>query len=107
QLYADPLPRPGEIDLTAHVEFSSVIEHARRVGFRVHGFTDQQRFMVGISRPHLSHSTVSADELRAFKTLMHPDFLGATFKVLCLEKGDVGPAPLSGFQYSHKAKLEE
>jgi SAM-dependent MidA family methyltransferase len=103
----DPLARPGEIDLTAHVEFSTLIEHARRAGFRVHGFTDQQRFMVGVSRPHFSDSIVSADELRAFKTLMHPDFLGAAFKVLCLEKGDVGPAPLSGFQYSHKAKLEE
>jgi len=103
----DPLARPGEIDLTAHVEFSSLIEQALRVGFRVHGFTNQQRFMVGVSRPHFSRSAASANDLRAFKTLMHPDFLGTAFKVLCLEKGTAAPALLAGFQSSHKAKLEE
>ena len=98
----DPLVRPGEIDLTAHVEFSSLIEHAAQAGFRLHDFTDQQRFMVGASRLHFSRSAASANELRAFKTLMHPDFLGAAFKVLCLEKGSLTSAPLSGFQPSHE-----
>jgi SAM-dependent MidA family methyltransferase len=101
----DPLARPGEIDLTAHVEFSSLIEHATRVGFRLHGFTDQQRFMVGASRLHFSKASASASELRAFKTLMHPEFLGSAFKVLCLEKGDVTSAPLSGFQFSREADM--
>jgi SAM-dependent MidA family methyltransferase len=105
QRETDPLARPGEIDLTAHVEFSSLIAHATRAGFRVHGFTDQQRFIVGASRLHFRGSGTAANELRAFKTLMHPDFLGAAFKVLCLEQGSDVSAPLSGFQSLHEASF--
>lgn len=93
----DPLARPGEIDLTAHVEFSSLIEHATQAGFCEHGFTDQHRFMVGISRRHFTGDTALPEELRAFKTLMHPAFMGQAFKVLCLEKGVGANVSLSGF----------
>ena len=92
----DPLARPGEIDLTAHVEFTSLIEHAERAGLRLHGFTDQQRFMVGASRLHFTADPAPPAELRAFKMLMHPELLGAAFKVVCFEKGDAGA--LSGFE---------
>ena len=94
----DPLARPGEIDLTAHVEFTSLIEHAERLGFRLGGFTDQHRFMVGASRLHFQEkSAIAPAELRSFKTLMHPALLGAAFKVVCLEKGLEDAAPLTGF----------
>ena len=93
----DPLARPGEIDLTAHVEFTSLIEHAERAGFRLHGFTDQQRFIVGASRLHFTTEPPPPAELRAFKTLMHPSLLGAAFKALCLEKGIAASVPLTGF----------
>ena len=99
----DPLARPGEIDLTAHVEFTSLIEHAMSAGLRLHGFTDQQRFMVGASRLHFRGTVAAPNELRAFKTLMHPDFLGAAFKVLCLERGSMASARLSGFQSSRES----
>ena len=82
----DPLVRPGEIDLTAHVEFTSLIEHAERIGFRLQTFTDQHRFIVDLSRSHFTDQSPPAAELRAFKTLMHPAMLGQSFKVLCLEK---------------------
>ncbi len=82
----DPLARPGEIDLTAHVEFTSLVEHAERAGFRLESFTDQQRFMVRLSRLHFTAEPPPAEEIRAFKTLMHPGLLGQAFKVLCLEK---------------------
>lgn len=94
----DPLARPGEIDLTAHVEFTSLIEHAERLGFRTHGFTDQQRFIVGASRLHFTDAAPPAAEIRAFKTLMHPALLGAAFKVVCFEKGEVGACALTGFR---------
>ncbi len=82
----DPLARPGEIDLTAHVEFTSLIEHAERAGFRLREFTDQHRFMVALSRLHFTNEPPPAAELRAFKTLMHPGLLGQAFKVVIFEK---------------------
>jgi SAM-dependent MidA family methyltransferase len=83
----DPLARPGAIDLTAHVEFTSLIEHAERAGFRVRSIGDQQRFMVASSRLHFAETPPTEAELRAFKMLMHPALMGAAFKVLWLEKG--------------------
>jgi SAM-dependent MidA family methyltransferase len=87
RLEPDPLARPGELDLTAHVEFSSVIERAARAGLRVVAFTDQHRFMVRLGARHFPDG-VAPDpaELRAFKTLMHPTMLGRSFRVLCLAR---------------------
>ena len=93
----DPLSRPGEIDLTAHVELTSLIEHAERTGFRLHGFTDQHRFMVAASRLHFRENPIAPADIRAFKTLMHPALLGQAFKVLCLEKGIGEAGTLTGF----------
>ncbi len=96
----DPLARPGEIDLTAHVEFTSLIEHAGRLGLRTHGFLDQHRYMVGVSRLHFTGEPPSPQEIRAFKTLMHPTLLGQAFKVLCLEKGVPPASSLAGFEFA-------
>ncbi len=86
QRESDPLARPGEIDLTTHVDFTSLIEHAERVGFTLRSFSDQHRFIVNTSRLHFTEAAPPPAELRAFKTLMHPALLGQAFKVLCLEK---------------------
>jgi SAM-dependent MidA family methyltransferase len=95
----DPLARPGEHDLTAHVEFSSVIEAAGAAGLRLAGFTDQHHFMVGLGALHFADGANAADR-RAFQTLMHPEMMGCAFKVLCLAKG-IGPLPeLEGFRYA-------
>ena len=48
----DPLARPGEIDLTAHVDFTSLAEAALAAGLDLAGFTDQHHFMVGLGRLH-------------------------------------------------------
>ena len=95
----DPLARPGEIDLTAHVEFTSLIEHAERSGFHLQTFTDQHHFMVALSRLHFTNVPPPPAELRAFKTLMHPALLGQAFKVLCLEKGIDASPEIAGFSY--------
>jgi SAM-dependent MidA family methyltransferase len=64
--------------------------------------------MVGLSRLHFTDSKSLTPEmereLRAFKMLMHPNMMGSSFKVLCLEKADSvntensGP-PLSGLVF--------
>ena len=100
---SDVLARPGEIDLTAHVDFTSLTERAEAAGLRLHGFTDQHHFMVGLGGRHFADTVTPTQardrEMRAFKTLMHPDFLGASFKALCLEKGVITHTPLTGFHY--------
>ena len=97
----DVLASPGEIDLTAHVDFTSLAEHAARCGLRLAGFTDQHHFMVGLGRLHFPDGIApAAQEMRAFKTLMHPALMGLSFKVLCVEKGLADPAPLAGFHFA-------
>ncbi len=96
----DPLERPGEIDLTSHVEFTSVAEAAEAAGLTVVGFVDQHRLMAGLGRLHFRDGEIpDPRELRAFKTLMHPELMGASFKALCFCRG-VDAAPLSGFEFS-------
>ena len=101
----DPLQHPGEIDLTAHVDFTRLMRTGRAAALKVAGFSDQHHFMVGLGRLHFRDEAQITPALqkehRAFKTLMHPDFLGTGFKVLCFEKL-TGPdsQPLSGFTFS-------
>lgn len=107
QRVSDPLATPGEVDLTAHLDFTSLAERAEACGLRVCGFTDQHRFMVGLGRVHFPDDPQpSRDrdrELRAFKTLMHPNFMGTSFKVFGVEKGaSRADMPLSGFLYGKR-----
>ncbi len=101
----NPLALPGECDLTAHVDFTALAEAGTAAGLRVRGFTDQQRFISGLGLLHFpdAHEITAerAKELREFKTLMHPQFLGAAFRVLCLEKGVEGA--LAGFRFGGAA----
>lgn len=98
----DPLQRPGEIDLTAHVDFTTVAEVAAEHRLQLAGFTDQHHFMVGLSRLHFSDdyamTAAGQQELRAFKTLMHPTLMGQSFHAICLAK-NVSESTLTGFQF--------
>jgi len=101
------LAAPGETDLTAHVDFTAFAERAVAAGLRVRGFTDQHHFIVALGALHfpaaIAETPASQRELRAFKTLMHPQMMGRSFHVLCLEKGDASPAPLTGFRFARDA----
>ncbi len=43
----EPLARPGRQDITAHVNFSALIEEGRRAGLRRSRFTTQRAFLLG------------------------------------------------------------
>jgi len=45
QLTERPLVRPGEQDITAHVNFSALIDEGRRQGLRLHSFTTQKAWL--------------------------------------------------------------
>ncbi len=107
QRVSNPLSSPGEIDLTAHVDFSSLADQALRGGFALAGFTDQHHFVIALGRLHFTDQTTLTPEyeaeLRAFKTLMHPALMGSSFKVFCLAKN--APAELTGFGFSSPPHL--
>ncbi len=48
QLTERPLVRPGEQDITAHVNFSALIDEGRRQGLRLHAFTTQKAWLEGM-----------------------------------------------------------
>lgn len=101
----DPLARPGETDLTAHVEFSTLVEHALANEFELCGFTDQHHFMVALGRaafPDRDAAPTPEERKarRAFATLMHPGLMGRGFKVLALSLGMPADQALLGFQFA-------
>ena len=98
----DPLGAPGEIDITARVDFSAVARHAVRAGFQIEGFTDQHRFMTGLAANGLPDIGTEHEKKRrslAFNQLAHPDLMGTHFKVLCLGKNVETGGPLRGFTF--------
>ncbi|SRR5581483_8816730 len=99
----DPLQNIGELDITAHVDFTSIAERAIGHGFELAGFTDQHHFIVGLMQHFFAQRSPDAKESRALQTLMHPQLLGTIFKVLALRKD--APALLRGFEFSRDAAL--
>ena len=90
-----PLEDVGRIDITTHVEWTSVAERAEECGLNLIGFTDQHHFLTGL----LTRFAPREDERRALQTLMHPEFLGTRFQYLALGK-DVPAAELTGFRFA-------
>ena len=90
------LQQPGEQDLTAHVDFTSVRATAEAEGLTTIGFLDQTYFLIALladlPTPH------SALRNPQFKTLMMPGGIGSTHKVLILGK-DVGAPALRGCSF--------
>jgi len=101
----NPLASPGEKDITAHVDFTALIDAGRAAGLSLAGFTDQYHFLVGAAETLLRELESTPDtprraaDLRALKTLLHPETMGTQFKTLALAKGLPEPR-LTGFQFA-------
>jgi SAM-dependent MidA family methyltransferase len=80
----DPLKTPGEIDITAHLDFTAVAEAAIALGCHPTAFQNQGSWLTGISRDWLLSLEGNPDPsaLRQFQTLTHPAHLGGSFHVL-------------------------
>jgi len=105
----DVLKNPGEVDLTAHVEFTSLIERSTQLGFEVAGFTDQHHFMAALGlryfREGEAPQTAAAQkERRGFATLMHPQLMGLSFQALALAKQAPIHPTLVGFALSQRPR---
>ena len=80
----NPLATPGEIDITAHVDFTAVAETAIQLGCRPVAFSSQGAWLTGQARDWLlaQEGNPAAAALRQFQTLTHPAHLGSSFHVL-------------------------
>ena len=101
----DILEAPGEQDLTAHVNFTAAALCATEAGFEYVGYTDQHRFLTGLAALHFADATETPSlqhqrEVLQFRTLTHPQLMGAQFKAFCLSKGVPPDVRLSGFTHS-------
>jgi SAM-dependent MidA family methyltransferase len=90
------LQHPGEQDLTAHVDFTSVRKAAEAEGLTTLGFLDQTYLLMGLLDGLADPQ--SAIRNPQFKTLMLPGGIGSTHKVLLLAKG-VGTPALRGCSF--------
>lgn len=83
----NPLTSPGEIDITAHVDFTAVAEAALNLGCQPGTFQNQGSWLTGIAREWLLslEGRIQPDLLRQFQTLTHPAHLGGSFHVIELD----------------------
>lgn len=99
------LARPGEQDLTAHVNFTALEKHGRELGLEILGFTTQTQFLLALVQAsglagEIESMTSEVKKLKLrqqLKQLIHPEGMGEAFKVLVQARG-VGPARLSGLR---------
>jgi SAM-dependent MidA family methyltransferase len=80
------LNQPGEQDLTAHVNFSALMEAGQAGGLRTEFLSLQSKFLTEIlARAHLAPPLFepwTEKRTRQFQTLAHPEHLGHKFRVL-------------------------
>jgi SAM-dependent MidA family methyltransferase len=96
------LTNPGEQDITAHVDFTSVRAAAESQGLTTIGFLDQTYFLLGLLQSMPVHIGNRPSALRSVQTLIAPGGLGSTMKVLLLGRG-VGTPALLGCSFSVRA----
>ncbi len=98
----DVLADPGEQDITAHVELTSLARAGEKAGWTTLGLVDQQRFLTGIVGQ--DSGVISPAEVRALQTLTHPEHLGSRFKVLIQAKD--APSDLAGLRFARGRQLD-
>lgn len=100
---------PGEQDLTAHVNFSALIDAGKEVGLEFTGFTTQERFLLALGEENAfadlyDPGQSELERLQArlkLKRLIHPEGMGTIFKVLIQHRGIVAPQ-LTGLKYQRQ-----
>ena len=105
--HADPFARPGDEDITAHVDFSALAAAARAAGADVLGYATQAQFLVNcgitdvLGEANVENALVYAPIAAQAQKLLSPAEMGELFKVLAVGKGI--SAPLLGFSRGDRA----
>jgi SAM-dependent MidA family methyltransferase len=99
--HGDPFVRPGEQDITAHVDFSALAAAAREAGLDILGYATQAQFLVNcgitdvLAQANVENALHYAPIAAEAQKLLSPAEMGELFKVLAVGRG-VKP-PLLGF----------
>jgi SAM-dependent MidA family methyltransferase len=105
--HGDPFGRPGEQDITAHVDFSALAEAAREAGLEVLGYASQAQFLVNcgitevLAQANVENALHYAPLASEAQILLSPAEMGELFKVLAVGRG--AQAPLIGFARGDRA----
>ena len=100
--FADPLAGPGEVDLTAHVDFAALARTAQAAGARVHGPLAQGEFLrrLGIEARAAAlrananaHQAAEIDAALARLTGAGREAMGELFKVMAFANPKLGALP--------------
>jgi SAM-dependent MidA family methyltransferase len=100
---------PGEQDLTAHVNFSALMDAGKEVGLEFTGFTTQERFLLALGEGNEFSDLYDSgqnerERLQArlkLKRLIHPEGMGTVFKVLIQHRGIATPQ-LTGLKFQRQ-----
>jgi SAM-dependent MidA family methyltransferase len=91
--HGDPFQRPGEQDITAHVDFSALARAAREAGLEVLGYATQAQFLVNcgvtevLAQANLDNALHYAPLAAEAQKLLSPAEMGELFKVLAVGRG--------------------
>ena len=103
QRFDNPLPEPGERDITAQVDFTELARSAVGAGFSILGYSDQHHFLVGAAEPWLrtlgDWAPEHGKDLRALQTLLNPGTMGRQFKAIALGKDFPATPSLACFRH--------
>ena len=79
----DPLLDPGQLDLTAHVNFTELDALAAESGFKNYGLTGFARGLTTLAAPFLKEDrSLPESWVRNFRHLTHPSFFGQSHQIL-------------------------
>lgn len=81
-----PLDRPGEQDLTAHVNFTAFAAAAKNLGYTATIPMHQGRYLTHLARPWLLSNPTEQKLIQQFQTLTHPNHFGTTFHAIELSR---------------------
>jgi SAM-dependent MidA family methyltransferase len=91
QAISDVLVRPGEQDITSHVNFSTLRKEGEIAGLKTEALMTQEKFLTGIAAPTFEEQKGqeywTAERIWQFKTLTNPEHLGRRFRVLVQSRG--------------------
>jgi len=108
QAVESPYLKPGETDITAHVDFTTLKEAGEKRGFKTLGFTQQGSYLVGlgIEKVLVEITEKTWKDIEALKFLTFPQGLGSSHWVLLQGRDlDVKGQLLKGFSLSNRMYL--
>lgn len=88
--------RPGEQDITAHVDFTNLMNAGRSWGLEVTGFVRQSHYLIALGiLEKLNAMGNDVGTILKVKNLFHPEVMGEIFKVLIQHKNIENPQLIS------------